>query len=78
MDEAIESRLRAMEFLLAHHIARTRSIEDIKADCEELRSIAESGEALRLMIELSPSQGRLAVEAAADLLDEALFQATGD
>jgi MinD-like ATPase involved in chromosome partitioning or flagellar assembly len=78
MDESIETRIRAVEFLLAHLLSRTRSIEDIKADRDELRTIAGQGDAWKLMIELTRSQATEVIETAADLLDDALFQANGD
>lgn len=78
MGETTETRLRAVEFLLAHLISRTRSLEDLRADREELKAIAEEGRAWNLMPEMTRAQAREVVETAADLLDEALFQANAD
>ncbi|MBJ7441923.1 MAG: hypothetical protein JHD35_23300 [Sphingopyxis sp.] len=78
MDEDIDTRLRAVEFLLVHLISRTRRPEDIKADQQELKDIAEGGHAWKLMPEITRAQARDVVETAANLLDDALFQANAN
>lgn len=69
----LEVRLGAVEFLLAHLIARTRGA-DLSADRQELRAIVDRGDAWRLLPEVSRKQAAETIRAAVDLLEAAELQ----
>lgn len=69
----VEVRLRAVEFLLAHSIARTRGTE-LAADREDLKAIVDRGDAWRLLPEVSREEATATIWAAVDLLEAAEFQ----
>jgi hypothetical protein len=78
MSESLDTRLRAVEFLLAHLISKTRNLDDLSADRQDLKEIADQGHAWKLMPEITSRQAKEVIETAADLLDEALFQQKND
>lgn len=71
---SLEVRLRAVEFLLAHLISKTKTSEDLDADRLALKKISEDGLAWQLMPEIAPLEAKEVVEAAVELLEDALFQ----
>lgn len=78
MNEDMDTKIRAIEFLLTHLISRTRAVADIEADRDELKAIAADGRAWGLMLEIPRQQATDVVERAAQLLDDALYQAGSD
>lgn len=72
--QEVEIRLRAVEFLLAKLISRTSTLEDVKADCRELKQVVDDGFAWALLPELSRADSAAVVQTAVDLLDDAIFQ----
>lgn len=78
MIESLDTRLRAAEFLLAYLISKTRNLDDLKADRQDLKEITDQGNAWKLMPEITTLQAQEVVEAAIDLLDNALFQQGSD
>jgi hypothetical protein len=78
MIDSLDTRLRASEFLLSYLISKTRNSDDLKADRRDLKEIVDDGKAWKLMPEISALQAKEVVEAAIDLLDNALFQQGSD
>lgn len=78
MTLSLDTRLRATEFLLAYLFAKMRSREELQGDRDDLKEIVGQGDAWKLMLEISSLQANEVVEAAVDLLDEALFQRGND
>lgn len=73
MSETFEERLHAVEFILAHLVSKVIAREEIQKDIRELKGIVETGNAWRLMPELTPSQAKDTIESAIELLDDSLF-----
>lgn len=78
MSQSVDTRLRAIEFMLAHLISKTRSADDIKTDSQELEDIVSQKQSWKLMLDIPPSQADEVLEAAIDLLGDALFQSGDD
>jgi hypothetical protein len=76
--ESLDTRLRATEFLIAYLFSKTRSREELQGDRDDLKKIVDQGDAWKLMLEISSLQASEVVEAAVNLLDEALFQQGSD
>lgn len=74
MSDTVETRLRAVEFVLAHLIAKTVDPIDIEAEISDLKSLATGGHAWRLFPEITRADAKNVVESAAELLEEALVQ----
>ncbi|WP_298159814.1 hypothetical protein [Brevundimonas sp.] len=72
--DPLEVRLRAVEFIVAHTIAKLRSPADLIADRENLQEIEAAGQSWMLLGEFARETARDIVLAAIELLEAAEFQ----
>ena len=78
MNDEFEIRLRSVELLLGHLIARTTGPADIEADRDELQGVVDRGDGWRLITDMTREQSRRVIETAVGLLETALFQQRTD
>lgn len=76
--DPLEVRLKAVEFIVAHTIAKIRSPADLKADREALQQVEEAGQSWHLIGGIVREPCRDIVLAAIELLEAAEFQQGSD